>query len=234
MREIIQGLFSIFLILGLIFFIWSRAIPSANMKKRGVILLVLGLLLTILFMVSFFVDYQQDQLFPKYWAYFGLTGIALAFTLSISIPLIVRANKYHIHLTKKYRNRSYFAKQEYVYIVYRKGLSVYLQKDGKGFKGELVSLKNIHFHDDAVEKTLKKLDLEAANSQIRGMTYLKGKKEITYYCYLVDVKQPLLQKNYVEISLKELSEIQMQSLDKEIILRMMLSDTFEIHREVGK
>jgi hypothetical protein len=212
--------------IGLFYFILNRALSSLRHKTRGLINLIVGLIMTGGFVWAFISDYQGGNIF-EYPTHLFFIGASLLFSLSISLYLLL----YRVALFSKNKttSKSYF--QEYLYVIGRSGQDLYLFEDKQKYHGLLLKLKKTDFHDEVIRNFERKNNLSVIKEEeiVRGkITFPKQKK--IYHCYMFTIKEGnLLSKAKLVPGLK-LGEFPIDDFDKEIILRLMLKEPFDIEK----
>lgn len=212
--------------IGLFYFILNRALSSLRHKTRGLINLIVGLILTGGLVWGFAADYQGGTIF-EYPTHLFFIGSSFLYWVSISLYLLL----YRVALFSKNKTTSQAYFQEYLYVIGRNGQDLYLFEDKQKYHGLLLRLKKTDFHDEAIRNFERKNNLCVVKEEevIRGkITFTKQKK--IYHCYMFTIKEGnVLTKTHLVPGLK-LGEYPIDDLDREIIMRLMLKEPFDIEK----
>ena len=105
---------------------------------------------------------------------------------------------------------------------------IYLKKDDN--TGIDYELKNSEFTDDVLSKINVKYNAIIERDIDRnGIITFKGEKiDKLYYCYLIDIKEPLNNDKLKSVNLYDIAVTEINDHDKFIILNTLMGDYFEI------
>lgn len=211
--------------LGLMLFIINGIITTVNPKVRGLIHLIIGIVLTLLFSLAYFLDTYILLLayHPRIYLMFG--GTALLYTLMIPITLFIKGSREGFSFKRKISMRT-TDKKEYIYLVYKQGSQVFL----KNKQGIILKMKKISFVDQMIADVNKKFNIKVPDELIKkyGVLTIINKKKEVYYCYLVDISVSLTNFGFNDYDKYELVNIDLKRLDKQIIFRLMLEEEFNV------
>ncbi len=211
--------------LGLIFFIVNGIITTMNPKIRGLIHLIIGLFLTIVFSLAFYLDnYVYLEAYSPF-TYIVFGGSSLLYTIIIPTTLFIKGNREGFSFKRKkliYTTQ----KKEHLYLVYKHGTQIFL-KDKKGI---ILHMKKTSFIDQMIEDYNRKLKLNVPEELIKkyGVVTITGKKKEIYYCYLIDINTDLNDFGITGYDKYELIHMDFEYFDKQIIFRLMLEEEFNI------
>ncbi len=219
------------LVVGLIVVIISGAFRNFSYKARGLALSITTLLLTIIFTLVLIIDKvnSYSKIPVRYYIYF--IAVSLISFLAIALPTLIKGIKYGYGNRRKEKMiYTYHKKEEHIYLVYKYGSYVYLLNDNN--TGINYTLKSNEFTDDVLLKlNLKYKAVINPDYERIGMVTVKGKKvDEIYYCYVIDINNPLNDDRFCKVSLYEIGDIEIPEFDKYLILNSLMGDYFEITR----
>ena len=212
--------------LGLLFFIVNGIITTINPKIRGAIHLTIGLVLTILFVLAYFLDnYIYTTPYYPLRIYIMFAGSSLLYTIIIPTTLFVKGNREGFSFKRKkliYTTN----KNEFLYLVYKQGTQVFL----KNKKGIVLKIKKTSFVDQMIEKCNQKYKLTIPEELIKkyGIVTITSKKKEVYHCYVIDVPTDLKDFGFTDYNKYELVHMDFDYLDKQIIFRLMIEEEFNV------
>lgn len=217
------------LVIGLVMSIINGAFRNFSFKARGIALSITSIMFTILFIVILIIDkkYVLTKIPIRFYIYFIV--ISLASFFAVALPTLLKGIKYGYGSNKKQKMiYTYHKKEEHIYLIYKYGSYVYLKKESN--IGIDYELKSSEFTDDVLSKINRKYNIELEYDYDRnGMITVKGEKiDRIYYCYLINIKNPLNDDKFVKVSLYEIGDIEIPEFDKYIILNTLMGDYFEI------
>lgn len=213
-------------LVGLIFFIITNAFSTRNFKMRALIYFLVSTILLIGCIGAYFYDVNTGEEI-KLINYIIFPGSIILVSGILIVINLFKAKKHHHHL-RGYRHRQADDLEQYLYIVFKVNNIYYLKTvDGK-YRGEIIKFyRNVFFHDEMMNKVIEKLELEPIKAKFIGMVEQNLKKKLQYFCYLVDLNKFNLD-GYNEINEFEIGEINTEEMDKQIILRIVIGDDFNI------
>ena len=137
-------------------------------------------------------------------------------------------------LMKDYSNRPNCCFLEYLYLVCRCENDIYLEKEKHS--GFVIKLDKKDFHDEKIINFARKYSLIINDDNFIkiGEYILKPKKgkDIFYHCYLVTLPKSLESSEYVAYNKKDIVNLDFDSLDRQIIFRVLLQENFKIEKEI--
>ncbi|HKM29330.1 MAG TPA: hypothetical protein VJZ51_01055 [Bacilli bacterium] len=211
--------------LGLILFIINSIITTINSKVRGLIHLIIGISLTLLFALAYFLDTYIFLVayHPRIYLMFG--GTALLYTIMIPITLFRKGSREGFSFKRKI-SLGITDKKEYVYLVYKQGSQVFL----KNKQGIVLKMKKTSFVDQMIGDINRKYNLKVPEELIKkyGVLTIINKKKEVYYCYLVDINVSLTNFGFSGYDKYVLVNMDLKRLDKQIIFRLMLEEEFNV------
>ncbi|HBP25715.1 MAG TPA: hypothetical protein DD618_02025 [Acholeplasmatales bacterium] len=212
--------------IGLFYFILNRALSPLRHKTRGLINLIAGLIMTGGFVWAFVSDYQGGNIF-EYPTHLFFLGASFLYSVSISLYLLLY--RAALFSKNKVTSKSYY--QEYLYVIGRNGQDLYLFEDKQKYHGLLLKLKKTDFHDEVIRNFERKNNLCVIKEEevVRGkITFPKQKK--MYHCYMFTIKEGNVLTKAKLVPGLRLGEYQIDDFDREIILRLMLNEPFDIEK----
>lgn len=220
-------------ILGLLFLILNGIISSCvfNYKKRAFINLVFGLVFLVGFIIMYVLDKKYEPLYkPIVYFLFMLTTVFYTSVLFISLFIKGKRNRQKLFG----RVKTILDKKEYLYLVCKYEDDIYLEKEKH--HGFVIKLGSKDFHDDKIITFFRKYSLNITDENFIkiGEYCLKPKKgkDILYHCYLVKLPESLNILDYSPFNKREIINLDFDSLDKQIIFRILLQENFKIEREI--
>ncbi|MCK9536567.1 MAG: hypothetical protein M0R05_03075 [Bacilli bacterium] len=215
--------------IGLVFFILNSAIKTSKTKNKVWINLIVGLFLTSVFTIAFFVDYHDE---PILNSLSNLLFIGFSFLYALSCSLYYFIIGYGNPFTSSRQLESKFYYQEFLYLLYRNGNDLYLKKDKNGnYSGIVVKGKKTRFLEDILNDTNKQMQLNVTSDNVTkiGKLTIKNQKEI-YHCFSIEISTISDNKGLEKINAYQALNYQMTQLDKEILYRMIIKNNFDIER----
>lgn len=213
-----------FLLFGLIYLIFNRSIGALRIRLRWLLNFIFGLILTSLFVIAFFIDYQKDALI-LYRNYLIYGSINFLYTISISLYyfIIIVGNPFD---RKMVTSKVYY--QENIYLVYHYKNDYYLLKKKDFYQGVIIKLKKTDFQDDVIRKLIKQKNISIHSEPTKlGQLILNEKKQI-YYCYIIDLEEVINAKGFEAINGYQVQNLNLNPFDKNIIYRIILREPFNI------
>lgn len=245
--EIVKYFFLSLVPIGVIFLIINGIIRNQNVKKRAIINLVIGLSLFIIFLGAILIDYfvfgQKDI---KHKLYFSFPIGILIFTLAISINLFSYAKKYNIRMPrnrKMVKIKTEDVKEDtsseekeipnfkkvpgYVYIVFQYGNYILLDYQNNHYQGYIREIKE-RFPKETIQKVIDNKKIKAQDINFVGKVL--GQDKI-HFCYLINIESISEELNLIKANKYELGSFLEEGLDKEIILRVLIGESFTIEND---
>ena len=225
-------------IMGVLFLIVNGIISTYNYKKRAVIVLIFGLILTLVFSSVYIIDLKLqenidiDYITPNKMTYFSLIGASLLYTLILFIHFFKKGKYLRQNLTG--RVKTILDKKEYLYLLYRYQDEIYLKKESNS--GVVYKLGSKDFHDEVILKFANKFRtvVKVDNIEKIGEYTIKGKKDNVYYCYLITCDEKIESKDYLPFDRREVIKLDFTDLDRQIIFRILLREEFDVVVEEKK
>lgn len=225
--ELFRYLLKSLLPLLIIFIILNGAFRNMAMRKRIFGNMISGGILFLIFAGAVLLDYLISGNLYLMYAMFALSSIIVSGASILFLSVLAKKNNVAI----QFKRRS-FAKQEFLYIVFEYKGNIILQRTQKGVSGLLMPLKNVVFHDVALEQLFHvlKIDLYKEHVKYVGKATLGGKVEQVFHCYYITIDE-ISEKfaNYVEVEKRDVVELSMIEFDKQLILRTIIKEDFDIH-----
>jgi hypothetical protein len=212
--------------IGLVFFIINGATKNTRYKTRGMVFLSLGFLISGVFIFAFFRDYKGGNWF-SYYKYYLFILMPLIYGISFAYYYCIHMRGRQI-IKKRNLNKYYFT--DYLYIIYRYGNDICLEKKKDKYQGLVYRLKSGDFHDSFIHNLNRRLKITVRYdiNKIGKVTY-KSKRR-TLYCY--EIK--LLEKQDISrlecINAYQLVNMPMAEFDKEILYRLVLGEPFDLDK----
>ena len=231
MSEIFIGFISSFLIIGLIFFIIGNAITTSNYKRKALIYSIAGLILLIGSFIGYLYDVFELGMERFSLKYFIFPISIFVVTIAYTITNLIRAKKVNHHL-RGYRHQQNNDLEQSLYIVFRIDDNYLLVEEEDKYRGYLFKFpRNIFFRDEALNLVLEKLGLTKISSKLVGkVNFNNKKKKIIYYCYNVLVTTTDIHKGFKVIDKMGILQIEADQFDKELILKIIINDEFNIEK----
>ncbi|MDD3171255.1 MAG: hypothetical protein PHO86_02920 [Bacilli bacterium] len=224
MTYLLEGV-SITLGLGLIIFIANSIITTMNPKIRGLINLIIGIFLIIIFVLAYILDNYFFKVAYYPYVYYIFGGVSILYTLTVPTILFIRGERQGFSLK---RNKLLYTtdKSEYMYIIYRHKDKIFLKNN----RGIIIKMNKRAFEDQVIETLNKKLNINVDEDHINkyGTVTAGSKKKSVYSCYLIDIDDDLNIQGFIPYDKYEVVNINGDYLDKQIILRLMLEEKFNI------
>lgn len=222
---------TILLSIGLILFIVNSALSTSNYKKRAFINFLICLILTIVFGVSYYLDFYVFK--KTYELYIYLFFIGSSFLYLIFVPLIMykKAGRY----THAFRKKEFIKQEEkikdFVYIIYKYNDYIYLNNNS----GIIRKIRANDYEKKIIEEinNVNKLTINNVNIKKYGVmticTNHKKNKHDRYSCYLIEINKSLNNKKYEKVYKNDLVERNLNYIDQQIIYRLMIGDDFRVY-----
>ena len=220
-------------VFGLLFLILNGIASdnTSNYKKRALINLIFGLINLVGFIIIYFVDKQYEQKY-SFFDYMSFVGAITLYTLILFITLYKKG--YNNRQKMFGRIKLTTDKKEYLYLVCRCENDIYLEKEKHS--GFVIKLDKKDFHDEKIINFVRKYSLIINDDNFIkiGEYILKPKKgkDIFYHCYLVTLPKSLESSEYVAYNKKDIVNLDFDSLDRQIIFRVLLQENFKIEKEI--
>lgn len=225
-------------IIGVLFLILNGIVSTYNYKKRAVIMLIFGLVLTLIFTSVYIIDLKLqeninvDYITPNKLTYFSLIGVSLLYTIILFIHFYKKGK--YLRQNFSGRVKTILDKKEYLYLLYRYQDNLYLEKEKHS--GFIYKLGSKDFHDDVILKVASKFKtvVKADNMERIGTYTIKGEKDNVYYCYLITCDEKVDSKDYLAFDRRKVINLDFSNLDRQIIFRMLLREGFDVVVEENK
>lgn len=231
-----QLLLYVILIVGLIFFIINGILrDKANFMTKGILFILIGSLLAVLFGLVTIIDYATNK--PGNLGLFGYLSfiiVIISFTLAFGLPNIIRGKKTYQRVSfrkqKPSINRDII---QHVYVVYKCGSKVILKKNKELFSGFNVEMnKNNLFKDELIEKLNATYNANPIYDEINeiGIVSVNGKKPNIYYCYLIEITDISLKLQEEEVvDQYDVITVEMNDTDRQMVLRILMREPFKLY-----
>lgn len=219
-------------VVGLLYLIINRLIFNLKYINRGIINLAVAVVFGGVIFLAYYFDLKNNMYMNHYY-------YLMFFFASIAIGLVL----FIIYLIKSFKIRGFRSSKvvkgpkenKYIYLVFVKGLDVYLDKN---YKGVIVKIKDSDFHDEVIKATCKRIGAICSIDDARkiGEVILEDKINTVYHCYLVNLMDDLNNGEYIRVDKREITKINFTKLDKQIIFRTLLGEDFLIKiykKEIG-
>lgn len=211
----------------IVFIILNGAFRNMAMKKRIFGNMISGGVLFLIFAGAVLIDFLISADLYLFYAMFALSSIIMSGAFILFLFFIAKKNNVAVQLKSRR-----FARQDFLYIVFEYKGNIILQRTQKGVSGLLLPLKNVVFHDVALEQLfhLLKIDLYKEHVKYVGKASLGGKVEQVFHCYYIGIDE-ISEKfaNYVEVEKRDVIQLSMIEFDKQLILRTIMKEDFDIH-----
>lgn len=246
--EIFKVILGSFLVIGLLFFIFIRAVkPNPGYKgyiKKGIWILIFGAFLCIFFLFGIIYDKANkanitgsDKI-----KYYSLPLMTVCFTLSASLVYFFKGRRKN--KTKPARSKEIMPKTG-IYLLFKYEGKILLKKESDKYRGLFLKLcfrknaKDCYLIDEEVVSCDKKDDAFSLLKNILfknlieydELSYIGAAthKKIKYKCYMINLSSvPALLKSWEMFDLNDLLEIDINESDKEIIYTSIVKDDFDI------
>jgi len=214
------------LVMGLVFFIFNSAIRNARFRIKGLINLIVGLTISLVFIVAFVIDYNGDGIL-NYFNNLIYIVVTLIYSLGFSFYFF-RYGKSNPFLNRKVETTSKYYFKEFIYLVYRYKTDLYLVKNKNSYQGYIIKLKKTDFYDEIIREFNKKNQIVTNNDLKKlGTVTLKDKKQL-YHCFIIDILEDLDIKGFEQINGYRVLDSSIDDFNKRIIYRLFLREAFEI------
>ena len=220
--------------LGLIYLIINRIMRNLKHFTKSVINLGIGVILGGVIYLAYYLDTKNNMsLEPKYYLlfFFGSIGWGLVCFVFYLIKAMTERGTFHRGHIKSEK------KKEYLYVVFNRGLDVYLEK-GK-LKGIIIKIKEKDFHDEKILSLAKSYAVLTNSDNIKkiGEAIIIGDVNTVYHCYNVKLIDEVKESSHLDkIDKRNITSIDFDKLDKQIIFRTLLEENFVIKfekKEIG-
>ena len=221
--------------IGLIFFIvYGILRNNFNYVLRSFVFFVVGGSLTFLFTLSMILDYILGTFADLSWfGYLVFILVSLLYTCVLGFYNLAKGKTRYQRLSFK-KNKPSVNRDinQYVYVVYKCGNEIILEKDKDLVKGFCINMDKKHlFKDEIITGLNQKYNvrpLDEENSEV-GVVTVNGKKPDIYYCYLIEIYEiPDELKEKAIVNNYEIINQAMNDLDKQIILRTLMREPFKL------
>lgn len=221
--NIMYSLISGFMGLGLLFIIINGAIRNLSYRSKALLNLLVGLVLSGIFMAALIYD-NHGGLWTDYLVYWIYIGVSLTYALALGF----RAFRF-----RKPENRSsVHSYREYLFLLYRFGTEIYLEVKKEQYQGIVVRMKERDFPEEMIKSLNEHYLTNRFGSTEADVTRLGkvtvSKKRETYYCYTAELKKETAIEGLVKINAFRIPNLSMDTLNRQIIYRMILRDPFTI------
>ena len=228
--EIIEGIIKVALVISLLIFIIYGALKNKGKRIQSLVLMIVSLGLTIFFTVAFIfdnlihiscaVEVYGDLL------YYVMIGISVVYFIIFLVLFINNRGFIAAKTIKKKMVYTYHTKEEYLYVFYRYANTIYLLKDN--YAGIRYKLKRMEFTDEAIRNVNKCVSLTLDGDFDRtGMVTIKGDRtDEVYYCYKIDLDQPLDDEMFIAVEAIKLADLPMQDFDRFVIYNCLMKYDF--------
>ncbi|MGI6710450.1 MAG: hypothetical protein ACOX4W_03295 [Bacilli bacterium] len=197
----------------------NRAIKDKNIKQKFIINLIITLSLLLLFLFSFLIDLNLGVIKLNSYLYFALPFFGV-FLITNFVFLGLYINKYKGIIKKRREDL-----KERLYLVIKKDKDFYLEETKEGLKGiEFKVSKSIIFHDEMLNKIIKRLNLKVLENEYLG-SFTENEK-IRFHCYYLEIENDL--ENYKKIYEMDLVNQKYFKFHEEIIYKIIL------HQEISE
>ena len=202
---------------------------TKNSPRRYLICFIASIIILFIYSGLFFLDYYLfgTNFRPKVYMYFIIISLIFVFLFLSVLIAKNKHNKYRvISEPKKKMIYTVHNKNEYIYCFAKGNEYIYLL-DGT-YTGIKYHLKKKEFCDDAIQKVLKSFgDLDYLDLRRNGIVTHKGEKEDdVYYCYMIELNSDIEMKGFKKISLLDISNLNIDRIDKFIILKCLTESDF--------
>lgn len=219
--------------MAIIFFIINNIIPSKNYARRALILFFVMIGFCLIFAGGMIYDYYHfgSRAFGHYEYYLAVGTIVLLFVGFITYN-IIQAHRTHQHITKGDKKYDKDISQ-FLYIIYRYGRMYYIKKEKSGnrdlYAGECIPFdKKTFFYDDAFNNHISRKGIEVKDYSFIGTATSNAKKKMVFYCFMVDVSDPVGLENLEQVSPYEIATLDMLDLNKVLVMRILIGEQFNI------
>ena len=229
-----------FVLISFLIFIVRGIVREKHIRTKGIVQLIISTLLLIIGIVALIIDYQIGKLYDDnifYYIFFSASALIYAI---FGIVLLLKSKNFAAPL-KKEIVYTLHQKIEYIYLLYKYNNKFYVQKETN--TGIIYKMKKTEFSDDVVNKLNNKYLSENGirNSDISDdisddiididkigtITREENKLDHVYYCYLISLQNELVSDEFVELDNLKVSELDIPSLDKYIIIKCLMGSKFD-------
>lgn len=218
-----------FLVSGLIYFIINNALRTANYKRKAFIFLSTGVVLLMGMTIAHFVYRYRSGVTIFDLHYFAFPIAVIILTLITVTFNLIKAKKYNHHFRKNInRNKNL---ENFLYIIYKYEDNYYLDFKNDLYSGDIVKFeRNIFFHDQMINRRIEKLKLNPKRLDLIGKVKGRNKrKQYIFYCYLVELKNDtMILERFKKIDMFAIQMVKALDFHKNIILRIIIKENFEI------
>lgn len=227
--EYIKSVGSSILVLGLIFFIFNRAIETSNYKRKAYYNLIFGIFILLILIAGFIYDLTKYSINQLPLTYFSFPSVLILLTTYQFISNFVKANKYH-HNFSTFKNN--IPKEvNYLYILYKYEDFFLLSKIESNYTGNITKFdKKVFFHDEMIDILIKRFNLDVFSKELIGTLRQNDKRNTNYYCYLIELNKLNGVESLNQINKYDITKIDMLPFDKNLIFRILVKDKFDIRK----
>lgn len=220
----------------LIFLITLSATKNnSNYCYKAFVMLVLGSVLSLLFIIATILDYSLHTVHRLgLFTYLAFIITSLLLTFAFSFVLYLRGKRRFQRLSFKKTAPSIDRNViRYSYIVFHCDNKVLLQKNKDLYKAiEFKHDKKHIFEDETLVEIAKSFNLNTKYSDFKlvGKYTVKAKKTSIYSCYFIDcnINEDILSDKYELVDQLDLMKYAMDDRDRKIILRTLIRQQFDI------
>lgn len=218
-----------FLPIGLLYFIINRIFRGLHYKKNIILNLCLGIVLTAIFIISFFVDYEGGKL-SYYILYFLLIASSIFYPSVIIITKVCRRRSF----SKNGKAAIKYQTKQVLYLVFKYESNIYLQKEKSMYHPLVYDLKKQYFHDEALKEIFEKYNLDPHETSYKkvGETIIDSKE--TVYSYLITTYEYKTFEDLERVDAFVVVNLPMNEVEKEITMKTILGDQFHMERSKKK
>lgn len=226
--EIIKQIGAALLVGGLIFFILNNAFKTANYKRKGLIFLVVGMIFLLIFIGAHLFDRFYFELRFFSWQYYNFPVAILLYAFGIAIYYLIKGKKYHHHAST-YKPQKTFKDQLYLYVLFKSGDYYYLTEKNRNLTGQISRFdKRVFFRDEAIQIFIQKMQMPSAQTKYIGSVTIQ-KEHLVFYCYEVTLPESYVRTDeWVSVHKLDMLHIDASEFHKNIILRMLIKEPFDI------
>lgn len=210
----------------LIMFIIGGIVRNKHIVTRGLTYLIASLVLFAIGLVCVIYDlktYESFSIDCLEAIVFG--GTSFIFTI-YGIILLSKKNKF-AKKTKVKMVYTYHEKEEYVFLLYKHNEDVFINNTTNS--GIIIKLRKKDFADDIITKVNKQYAIVKGDSfyQSGKLTFKGEKKDKLYYCYLIDIKNEILNNEFHLVNKYQISDLECEKKEKYIMIKLITEDNFE-------
>ncbi|HEY8395843.1 MAG TPA: hypothetical protein VIK96_03605 [Bacilli bacterium] len=224
----IYDILSAVLGIGLVFFILNGAINNVRYKRRGIINLCVGFLLSAAFVVAFIFDYKEGEHWLTYYNYYLFILMPLVYGIILAYYFMLHMRGRPLIMSKKNISKYYFT--DYLYVIYRYENDICLEQKNEKYRGIVCKIKGGEFHETCIHNLNRKFDIKGRIEidKIGKVTYKTERK--TYHCYQIRLSEPQAIKRLQAVNAYQLVNMPMGDFDKEILFRLIVGERFDIDK----